>query len=130
MKKVNRKILFMLISAIISVTMLAAVPVNAVSTVAALDNITYTYEGISAEKAEQAVKTIYGISNGAAVQPFSILCWFGHSTQTGMFTATEHNYYSTAPRCKQTISNVDVCTRSGCDYITVRSQTVSRVGCH
>lgn len=126
--KNSKKKLFVLIMVIVSTITLSTLQANAVS-FTDIDKITYTYEGISAEKAEQIVKTLYGIPDNT-VQPLNLLCIFGHSTQSGIIYTTEHNAYSTAPRCREITSYVDYCTRSGCSYSTVTSESSYRISCH
>jgi hypothetical protein len=128
MSKNKRKILFAVIIAIVSTFTMTAFQAYAVNETG-ISNIQYSYEGIPEEKAEQIVKSIYGIPDDM-IQPFSLLCLFGHSIQTGSITTTEHNYYSTAPRCRETVSYVDYCTRSGCDYFVIKSTYYGRTGCH
>ena len=127
MKK-NKKILFILAIAIISATMLSTLQATAVSD-AKIDLMEYSSRDIPKEKLEQIIKAMYGV-DGETEPSRNLLCIFGHSKTTGKITITDHNYYSTAPKCRQTISYVEYCTRSGCDYFTTLSQSVSRITCH
>ena len=129
MKKTNGKILLILSIAIISATMLTSLQANAVSNVD-IFNIEYSSKDIPTDKLEKIVKTVYGIYDGTGITSRSILCIFGHSIKTGSIQTTEHNYYATAPRCKETNARVEYCTRSNCDYFTITDQAVSRTGCH
>jgi len=129
MKKTSKKFLLLLMIAIIGTVILMTLQATAVSS-DKLDIIEYSSEDISAEKLEQIVKSMCGISDEKSIEKGNVLCIFGHSKATGVIKTTEHNYYSTAPRCKETISNVEYCTRSGCDYFVTTGQTTFRVGCH
>jgi len=73
---------------------------------------------------------MYGISDEKPIEKGNVLCVFGHSKATGGIKTIEHNYYSTAPRCKETISDIEYCTRSGCDYFVTLGQIIFRVSCH
>jgi len=129
MKKMNKKVLLALFILIAGAISLMILQVNALSPIAT-ENTSYLYEGMSAEKAEQIVEVMSGKFNETVMQPFGILCLLGHSIQTGTILKTEHNYYSTAPRCKETTFYVKYCTRSDCDYFTVTGESVNRTGCH
>ena len=127
MKK-NKKVLFILAISIISATMLTVLQTTAVSD-SKIGRIEYSSEDIPKEKLEQIVKAIYGV-DGETEPSRNLLCIFGHNKATGTITTTEHYYYSTYPRCKETNTRVEYCTRSGCDYFTTTGQTINRVGCH
>lgn len=130
MKKSKKKFLFILIVAIISGISLTAFQANAAST-NTVDDIEYSYEGnISAEKAEQIIKSMFGIPNNNIIQPFSIFCIFGHSIEKGGIKTTEHNYYPANPKCKETYTNVEYCTRNSCDYYAVIDERSTRAACH
>jgi hypothetical protein len=129
MKKTNKKILFVVFILIASAISLMILQVNALSLIVT-DDISYSYEGMSAEKAEQIVRVISETPDKILIQPFNILCLFGHSIQTGTILQTEHNYYSTAPRCKETTYFVEYCTRSDCDYFKITGESINRTGCH
>jgi len=60
---------------------------------------------------------------------FNILCLFGHNTAETTAYLTEHYYYSTAPKCKETTYDVTYCTRSGCDFVNYVQISVNRVRC-
>ena len=129
MRKSNKKIIFVLFSLIASAILLTTMQVNALSTVTAND-VSYSYDGISAEKAEKITGAMSANSNDDIIQPFNILCILGHSKANGTIVKVEHNYYSTAPRCKDTTYFIEYCTRNDCDYFKVTGESVSRVGCH
>lgn len=129
MKKSSKKISFVIIVLLVSAISLMALPVNALSAEKHGREISYSYEGMPAEKAEQIVNAMFGISDGLTIQRFASCS--SHTIQTGTIKAVEHNYYSTAPRCKETISRVEYCTKSDCDYFkTVGSAGENRIGCH
>ena len=127
MKK-NKKVLFILAIVIICATMLTALQAAAIEDFK-IGRIEYSSEDIPKEKLDQIFNAMYGI--GEETEPSrNLLCIFGHSTTMGGITVTEHNYYSTAPRCKETTAKIEYCTRSGCDYFVTKEQYISRVGCH
>ena len=138
MKKINKKFLLILAMTIISTVMLMTLQTAAVSGEIKLDNIEYYSKDISAEKLEQIIKSMYGIPAEKPIEKGNILCIFGHSKANGKVIATEHNYYSTAPRCRETISTVEYCTRNGCDYFAVNgcdyfavlNTSYNRIVCH
>jgi len=129
MKKKNKKGLFVLAIAIISMVAMITLQANAVSS-AKLDGIEYSSKDISEEKLEQIAKAIYGVYDGTPITSHNILCIFGHSTQTGTIQTTEHNYYTTVPKCKETLTRIEYCTRNNCDYFVTNGQIVNRVPCH
>lgn len=60
---------------------------------------------------------------------FNILCILGHSKAKTMIYVTDHLYYSTSPKCLETVYDVTYCTRSGCDYIDYTQIGISRIPC-
>jgi hypothetical protein len=129
MKKTRKKFLLMLIMVFISAVTLMTLQATAVSGETTLDNIEYSSEDIPAEKLEQIVKSMYGISDEKPMEKGNVLCIFGHSKATGTTKTIEHRYYSTAPKCKETFSHIDYCTRSGCDYYVIVGQSINRIVC-
>jgi len=128
--KINKKILLTLIIALISAVTLMALQSNAVSGIT-LDNIEYSSDDVPEEKLEQIVKGMYGVFDDKPMMaPANLLCIFGHSIESGTIKVTEHNYYPAAPRCKETTSHIEYCTRNGCDYFVVKNQSINRLGCH
>ena len=130
MKKINKKFLLILVMTIINTVMLMTLQTAAVSREIKLDNIEYSSENIPAEKLEQIIKSMYGIPDEKPIEKGNILCIFGHSKANGKVIATEHNYYSTAPRCRETHTNIEYCTRNGCDYFAVLNTSYNRIVCH
>ena len=135
MKKLNKKILFVLLVVIMSVTQI--IPLQAYD----IDKIEnkcccgtdcahteYTYENIPDDIAERIIKSMSGEDEPGSRGNF--FCLFGHDKQTGTIKLTEHNYYTTAPKCRETCSSVEYCVRSGCDYYVVTGQSFIRIGCH
>ena len=128
MKKVNKKALISLIIILAHIISLSAFHANAVSPVA-IDEIRYSYNGISAKKAEQLIESILVDASAATSQSFNIFCLFGHSIQTGTIKVTEHKYYADYPKCKVTTFYIEYCTRNGCEHFVTKNESVSRVGC-
>lgn len=129
MKKTSKKILLALVMALITTVTLTTLQANAVSNTT-LNGIEYSSDNIPAEKLDNIVKAMYGVSDDITVVPYNLLCIFGHSKTTGAVKTTEHNYYTAAPKCKITYTDVEYCTRSGCDYFVVTGESTSRTSCH
>ena len=132
MKKANKKIIFILVMAMIGTFSLTMFQVAA--TDGGLERkcvcctvLEYDYDGMDAEKAEQIVNLMLG---KATPQRGNILCIFGHDKRTGTVRVTEHYYYATSPKCREVSSNVEYCARSGCDYYVVTGQSILRLYCH
>ena len=51
------------------------------------------------------------------VSPCGLACLFGHKIETTAATETEHNAYSSSPKCLVKKYKIEYCTRSSCDYI-------------
>ena len=119
MKKRSKRILLLIM---VFTLMLTTLPANAVSREARYDSIEYSSEDIPKEKLEQIFKAMNGISDSSEENPRSILCIFGHSKATGTIRTIEHRYWATAPRCRETISAFEYCTRNSCDYFIITRQ--------
>ena len=128
MKKNKKRILFVLIIMFISTFTMTAFQMYAVNATN-IGDIDYTYEGMTEEKAESLIKSMFGISDNPLITPYSLFCLFGHSIETGSITTTEHRYYSSFPRCRVTYSSVEYCSRSSCDYFIIKSQYYNVAGC-
>jgi len=131
MKKISKKVFFIVVLAIISTFTATALQadINVIEK-PTFGEVEYSYEGgISAEKAEQIVKAMLKIYDDD-VQPLNILCIFGHSKEEGIIKTTEHNYYTTAPKCRVTYSEVEYCTRGNCSYYAVLDEFSIRTSCH
>lgn len=127
MKSAKKKLLFAMILVVISAISLTAFTATAGSGLT-LEDIDYTYEGMSSEQAAQIVKAMFGIQDESIVQP-RLFCFGNHNLSTGTVTATEHNAYSTLPRCRRTTSFVEYCTRNWCSHFVVTRENVSRIQC-
>lgn len=88
-------------------------------------------EGLSDDKIKLIESSLLEIesieTDDASIQ--NILCIFGHSITTVTAYKLIHNYYSTAPRCLEEKYNVEICTRSGCDYAVSVLIRVIRIPC-
>ena len=80
------------ILSLIMVVIITAITLTAFQA-AAIPDVTYTFEGISAEKAEQIFNALYGNLDDNSIQPYSFWCLFGHSKATGGLVVIEHKYY-------------------------------------
>ena len=138
MKKATKKITFILAMAIICTALISALPAYGAiddkktqcgENCAHDHSIEIEYKDIPAEKSEMIVKSILGVPNENPGRG-NIFCIFGHDKQTGTVTVTEHNYYPTTPKCRRTMSFIEYCVRSGCDYYVVTGQSVTREYCH
>ena len=133
MKKISKKIFFIVMLIIISTLTATALQTTDAEVVkkSTLGGIEYSYKGeISPEKAEQVVKAMFGIIDDAVIQPFSILCIFGHSKEQAGIRTTEHYYYTTFPRCRETYTDVEYCTRASCNYFIITDEYSTRAVCH
>lgn len=78
-------------------------------------------ENISQEKMHFIADYIIGESitdvHENSVSPCGIACIFGHKIETTTATETEHNAYSSSPKCLVKKYKIEYCTRSSCDYI-------------
>ena len=128
MKKTKKKVLFVLIMAVISVMSLTAFPATA-GTGMTLTDIDYMYEGMSSEQAAQIVRAMFGIQGEPVIQPFNLACIFGHSIRTGTITATQHRVFADNPRCSRTTSHVEYCTRANCSHFVIVRQSTARIIC-
>jgi hypothetical protein len=128
MRTAKKKVLFVLMIGIISAVSLVAMPATAGSGLA-LDDIDFTYEGMSTEQAELIVRAMFGIQGEyIMVQPF-IFCFGNHNISTGTVSTMEHNAYSTNPRCRRTVQHVEYCTRAFCTHFVTTRTTVARTAC-
>ena len=79
-----------------------------------------------AQKEQQIIATLNGDN---LISPMNLLCIFGHSISQGTAIETNHRYWATAPRCRQTTYRVDYCTRSGCDYMKLTQTSQVAIRC-
>ena len=72
------------------------------------------------------------IDDGAEnINTYGILCTFGHKLEYSSAVVTDHNYYRVSPFCRETIYEVEVCTRESCSYINKTIVDRSRItSCH
>ena len=126
MYRTNKKRFLTVLTLLIATILLMGLQADAVFRWERIDNTEYSSEDIPTEKLEQIIMAMYG-----SVEPNNrnIFCIFGHSKATGGIRITEHNYYSTVPKCKATTYEIEYCTRNGCDYFVVTNESSIRVGC-
>ena len=87
-----------------------------------------TYKDITEEKARPIVNFILGYEDYP--MRFNLLCIFGHKIELAGIILTEHNYYPMQPKCKETVTTVEYCTRDGCDYFKITDEYSYRIICH
>ena len=126
MKKLNKRMLLGIIMILFSVFMMTALQANAVSKDSKFVEIEYFSEDIPKEKLEQICDIMLGITEPSTRW---IFCIFGHSIATGTTRTIEHMYYPTYPRCKETVSAIEYCTRDTCDYFKIKDQAINILGC-
>ena len=70
--------------------------------------------------------------SGDETATYALMCTlFGHSLTSSSATETQHNAYSTSPKCLKKTYEVEYCTRSSCDYITKELiSSVRTSACH
>jgi hypothetical protein len=84
-------------------------------------------EGVDCCQKEQQI--IDAINGEELIAPMNILCLFGHSMAQGTAVITDHRFWATSPRCRQTTYRVNYCTRSSCNHIVYTQLTQSRIPC-
>ncbi|MDR2572486.1 MAG: hypothetical protein LBD23_19620 [Oscillospiraceae bacterium] len=101
----------------------------------AVENDAFTeivVEGVDGQKTQLIADTITGknsTSTFQAISPASILCIFSHSMAQTTARETNHRFWATAPRCRQTTYRVDYCTRSSCNHMILTQISQSRISC-
>jgi len=128
MKRVNKKILFILIMSLVCMTALTMMHTYAVD-----EDIEeeITYENIPDDKAAIILKELYGIELDVPMLPINLLCVLtNHIKDYGSVTQYEHNYFADNPHCRVTTTYVEYCTRSGCDYFAINDRYTGRTSCH
>lgn len=78
------------------------------------------------QKEYQIIATLNGEN---LISPMNLLCIFGHSLSEGRAITTDHRYWATSPRCRETTHKVVYCTRSGCDYMVITQLTQMAIRC-
>ena len=129
--KINKKIIFILVITIINTFLSANLQIHAGEIGNDDQYIEYSHDAdMTDTKAEKIARSILGLPDNTPSSRGNILCLFGHDIKTGTVLSTEHNYYSTTPKCRETRSSVEYCGRGGCDYYVVTNQITSRIACH
>ena len=78
------------------------------------------------EKEQQIIAALNG---EVLISPMNILCFFGHNMSTIYAVVTEHRFFTTSPRCRQTRHRVSTCTRNNCQYILTTFIRQDRITC-
>ena len=129
----KKKILFVLTIAIATVFLLMSAVATASSGVSLydLDEVSFSYEGMSTERAEQVLRAMFGGSedyNDYYISERGLICAiFGHNLNFGTMITVWHRQYPTAPRCRETVSFIEFCTR--CSHFRVTSEFTGRIFC-
>jgi len=89
-----------------------------------------TYKDITEEKAQPIVNFILGHEDPLPPTRFNLLCIFGHNIKNAAIILTEHNYYPTQPKCKESTTIVEYCIRDGCDYFKILDEYSMPILCH
>ena len=128
MKKANKKILFVLTVLLICICSLTMLSAYAADDCDEHDDVEYIFENLP----EHVINAILGKDDGfIGIAPYNLLCLvMNHTKQIGAVEQWQHYYYATDPKCKVTISYVEYCTRTGCDYFWVTDQIIYRTACH
>ena len=126
MKKNNKSISIIIITITIISLLLTSVnaQTNPIMTKPVYD-FEYTYSGMTAEEAEAIILSWQNkTSKTQATEKGNLLCVFGHSIKNGNIILTYHS------PCKEIKRSVDQCTRSGCTYSKIVSETTKKLYCH
>lgn len=94
------------------------------------DNEVIVSSEIDFDKAEMIANKIVGITNEDQISIMGIFCLFGHDKAYTTATSIQHNYRTTAPRCRSEYYDVEYCIRSSCDYIIQTLKSVDYLNCH
>jgi hypothetical protein len=78
------------------------------------------------EKEQQIIALLNGEE---LMTPMSIFCIFGHSMAQGTSRTIDHRFWSSSPRCRETIHRVDYCTRSSCNYMVLTQTSQRAITC-
>ena len=126
----KKKILFGLTIAIVSAILFMSATATASSDVRLdeLSDVSFSYEGMSTERAEQILRAMFGSPDDYYISERGLVCAiFGHNLSFGMIITTNHRLYPTAPRCRETRSAIEYCTR--CSHFRVTGENVTRLFC-
>ena len=124
----KKRILFVLAVTIVGAFLLMSATATAGSGVS-LDDVSFSYEGMSTERAERIVSAMFGVSDDDYISERSILCIFGHNLSFGTMITIHHRLYAAAPRCRETVSFIEYCTRNSCNYFRVTGESTTRRFC-
>jgi len=141
MKKVNKKILFVLIISLVCITALTMMQTYAADgDECRCENhehdgkyIEVMYKDIPDGVIAQMLYNLYGIipEGGLPAPSRGPMCWiFGHVTSSMPIGVVEHNYYPDNPRCVERKAILVFCTRDDCYWNEVTNETSKRIVCH
>ena len=123
----KKKVLFALTIAIASAFLFMFATATANSGVS-LDDVSFSYEGMSTERAEQIVKAMLEGSDDYYISERGLICAiFGHNLNFGTMRTIWHRQYPTAPRCREEVAAIEYCTR--CSHFRVTNQFIRRIFC-
>lgn len=92
--------------------------------------VIYAGDGLSHEKIE-AIANFLADDSAENISTYGILCAFGHKLEYSDAVVIDHEYYAVSPLCRQTIYEVEVCTRESCSYINKTILDRTRISdCH
>ena len=130
----KKKILFALTIAIASAFLFMSASAATASSRVSLDDVnevSFSYEGMSTEKAEQILRAMFEGSeeyDDYYISERGLICAiFGHNLNFGVITTIWHRQYPTAPRCREERAFIEYCTR--CSHFRVTSETTGRTFC-
>jgi hypothetical protein len=84
-------------------------------------------EGVDCcEKKQQIIATINGEN---LISPMSLFCIFGHSLAETRVIEINHRFWSTSPRCRETVHRVVYCTRSSCNHMVLTQISQRAIPC-
>jgi hypothetical protein len=81
---------------------------------------------IDSDKAQQIIALLNGDD---LMSPISVFCIFGHSLAETRAITIEHRFWSTSPRCRETVHRVVYCTRSSCNHMVLTQLSQRRILC-
>jgi hypothetical protein len=94
----------------------------------------YTEVTVCCEVDDATTQAIIDTINGEkstyrVMTPRSILCIFGHNMVRTTAIEINHNFWSTSPRCRETIWRVDYCIRNNCSHMVMTQVSQLRITC-
>ena len=130
----KKKFLFALMIAVVSAFVLMSVSAATASSSVSLDDVnevSFSYEGMSTERAEQILRAMFGGSDDYDddyISERGLICTiFGHNLNFGSIITVWHRQYPTAPRCREEIAAIEYCTR--CSHFRVTNVSTMRIFC-